>query len=218
MAKKAAPADPDKLTRQEAGTYRTADGRFEVREGATGWFLVDSAQTNEFGQELMRGPFDTLKAARAALPEARGAKPKLRVVPKPAKGGKARVKATAKEEPEPPAPKSWIDELPASEASQVRRLIAALESEGIADPEKLVRRDRDGLSPAIAETLIRRRLDALVDELPEKGREGARLLIDRAVAVLTAPGASLRDPLPRWSVVEVGPRPEPPNRRISLGD
>ena len=56
MAKKAAranatskadaTADPNKLVRQRAGTYRTGDDRFEVREADVGWFLVDSEQTN----------------------------------------------------------------------------------------------------------------------------------------------------------------------------
>lgn len=71
MPKTDADADPNKLVRQEAGRYRSTDDRFEARQGGAGWFLVDSEQTNEFGQELMHGPFPTLKAARDALPEAR---------------------------------------------------------------------------------------------------------------------------------------------------
>ena len=47
-------ADPDKLVRQQAGTYRTTDDRFEVREADVGWFLVDSEQTNEFGRASCR--------------------------------------------------------------------------------------------------------------------------------------------------------------------
>ena len=65
---------PDRLVRQSAGTYRTEDDRFEVRSGDTGWFVVDSEQTNEFGQELMHGPFATRKAAREAVPGARSPK------------------------------------------------------------------------------------------------------------------------------------------------
>lgn len=39
----AASVDPDKLVRQAAGTYRTADERFEVHGTASsGWFLVDT--------------------------------------------------------------------------------------------------------------------------------------------------------------------------------
>jgi hypothetical protein len=210
-----APADPDKLLREEAGTYHTADGRFEVRETAGEWFLVDAEQANEFGQELIRGPFATLKALRAAIPEAREStaapvRPRPKIAAK--KGG-----ATKKVEPPPPPP-SWIDELPRSEAARVRLLIRALEGEGVADAEALVRRDRDGLFPTVAATLIQRRLDAIVEELPEKGRRPGRDLIQRAAEVLTTAGTGLPEPLPGWSVVELGPEPEPPNRRIVLGE
>ena len=69
-----APPDADKLVRQAAGTYRTADDRFEARDAGTGWYLVDSQRTDELGQELLIGPFPTLKAVRDELPKARAAK------------------------------------------------------------------------------------------------------------------------------------------------
>lgn len=210
-----AAADPDKLVREQAGTYRTADGRFEVREADVGWFLVDPEHTNEFGQELLQGPFPTLKAVRAALPEARTAKPPTHTPPRPAAARKAAGPKSkrAEKEPEPP---SWIDQLPKREATAVRRLIGALEKDGIADAEALVRRDRDGLLPAVAARLVERRLEALVDDLPAKERDAARSLVRRAAEVITAEGTTMRDPLPGWSLVELGDRPEPPNRRIDL--
>jgi hypothetical protein len=209
-----APADPDKLLRQEAGTYHTADGRFEARETAGEWFLVDAEQSNEFGQELIRGPFATLKALRAAIPDARESttapkRPRPTAAPKQRAGKKA--------EPPPPPP-SWIDQLPKGEAARVRLLIRALEGEGIDNPEALVRRDREGLFPTVAATLIERRLDALVEELPEKGRKPARDLVRRAAEVLADAGTGLPEPLPGWSLVEIGPEREPPNRRIVLGE
>jgi hypothetical protein len=208
-----APADPDKLLRQEAGTYHTADGRFEARETAGEWFLVDAEQSNEFGQELIRGPFATLKALRAAIPDARESttapkRPRPTAAPKQRAGKKA----------EPPPPPSWIDQLPKGEAARVRLLIRALEGEGIDNPEALVRRDREGLFPTVAATLIERRLDALVEELPEKGRKPARDLVRRAAEVLADAGTGLPEPLPGWSLVEIGPEREPPNRRIVLGE
>ncbi len=91
-----APADPDKLIRQAAGDYRTADDRFEVRQADVGWFLIDSEQANEFGQELIHGPFGTMKVVRDAIPSARDQRaPTLRPRRKPAK---------AKPAPEPPPP------------------------------------------------------------------------------------------------------------------
>jgi hypothetical protein len=72
----AAPADPDSLVRQTAGSYRSGDGRFEIRQSDSSWFLIDTQQTNEFGQELLRGPFASLKAARDQLPGARRVTPR----------------------------------------------------------------------------------------------------------------------------------------------
>jgi hypothetical protein len=204
-------ADPDKLVRQAAGTYRTADDRFEVRGGSgTGWFLVDTAQTNDFGQELILGPYATLDAVRASIPSARSSK--VTPIRKPAAGRSPRSKKPAAPAPPPP---SWIDRLPKPEAASVRRLIAALESTGIRNAEDLVRRDREGIGPAVATRLIEQRLEAIVAELPERGREGARELLRRAAEVLSVEGRAVGE-LPGWSLVEIGPQPEPDNRRITI--
>ena len=63
--------DDEKLKRERAGTYRTADGRFTVEQSTTGWLVLDSEQTNELGLPLARGPYDTLDEARAAVGVAR---------------------------------------------------------------------------------------------------------------------------------------------------
>lgn len=219
-AKEPAPPDPDKLVRQSAGTYRTADERFEVRDGGTGWFLVDTEQTNDFGQELLQGPFATLAAARAAIPPARSTKvtPIRRPTASRSRaggGGKGARRTKAEEKQPPPPPPSWIDRLPKGEAAEVRRLIGSLERDGIGDAESLVRRDREGIVPALATRLIERRLAEIVDALPERGREGARQLILRAVEVLTAEGRA-EGGRPGWILVETGPESEPENRRITI--
>jgi hypothetical protein len=213
-------ADPNKLVRRQAGIYRTADERFEVRQAGVGWFLVDSSATDDLGLELTRGPFPTLKAVNEALPDAR--RTTLKPLPrrKPATGSaasaaKTPVKTPAKSKPAPPPP-SWIDRLPKAEASAVRRLVKALTLEGVAEAEELVRSDRQGQQPAVAERLLQRRLDELVDNLPDAERDAARRLVQRVVEVLTVNGTTLFDPLPGWALVEVGPQPEPPNRRIVL--
>lgn len=215
MPKASTPADagdPDKLQRQAAGTYRTADARFEVRGGSTsGWFLVDSEQTNDFGQELIQGPFATLADVRGAIPSARSTKiTPIRPPAAPSRRPKKRVA------PKPPPPPSWIEQLPPAEATAVGRLIRALAAEGVTDAEALVRRDRDGIGPAIATRIIERRLEAIIDELPERGRAGARELIRRATEVLTAEGTARPKGVPGWSLVEIGPEPEPDNRRITI--
>ena len=210
-AKADAPPDPDALVRQAAGTYRSGDDRFEVRQADVGWFLVDSIQSNEFGQELIHGPFPTLKAVCEAIPGARGTT--TRPLPKPAR---AKATAKAKAKTEKPKPPTWIDQLSAAEARAVRRLIGALEGEGIADAEALVRRDRDGLLPAIATRRIEQRLGAAVEDLPEKERAATTKLVRRVAEILSAEGAP-NAALPGWTLVEIGLGEQPPRqRRIDL--
>lgn len=207
----AAPPDPDSLVRQQAGTYRTPDERFEVREADQGWFLVDANQTDDFGQPLVRGPFPTLKAVRAALPDARTSAPApARSRPAAKSAARATAKPKARKPAPPPPPPSWIDELPAADASAVRRMIKALEAEGVERAEQLVRRDRDGMSPVVAETRVRRALDALLEGATDEQRR----LVARAVELLASGGREGTGGLPGWALVEVGPQPEPPNRRL----
>ena len=206
-----AKADPDRLIRQKAGIYRTADDRFEVRQEGLGWFVLDTAQANEFGQPLIHGPLETMAAVREALPGAR----KTKALPRRAARGKPARRAAAKPEPPPPPP-SWIDKLPASEASEVRKLIRALEGADVPEAEELVRRDREGLLPAVAAQLIEQRLAALVNDLPSKEREAGQRLVRRVIEVLSAGGTTRGAGLPGWILVEIGPDGEPPNRRIVL--
>ena len=64
-------ADDEKLKRERAGTYSTADGRFTVEQSTTGWLVLDGEQTNELGLPLARGPFATLDEARTSIADAR---------------------------------------------------------------------------------------------------------------------------------------------------
>lgn len=64
-------AEAEKLKREAAGRYRTADGRFEVEQASGGWVVVDAETTDDLGLPLVRGPFSTLDAARATIGEAR---------------------------------------------------------------------------------------------------------------------------------------------------
>jgi hypothetical protein len=204
-----APPDPDKLVRQSAGSYRTADDRFEARQAAQGWFLVDTEQSNEFGQELIHDPFSTLNELREAIPGSR--KAKTIPLPKPAKPPKG-DEAKAAKKPKPPPP-SWIDKLPPAEARSVRRTMAALEREGVTDAELLVRRDRDGLLPAVAIRRIERRLAEITEGASPKELK----LIQGVAEVLSAEGRATDD-LPGWTLVEVAPgKGAPPDhRRIDL--
>jgi hypothetical protein len=210
-------ADPDKLIRQAAGAYRTQDERFEVQQADTGWFLTDTSQANEFGQPLMAGPFATLAAVREALPGARKTTAASRAKARPSRRqptarGKAKA-ATKAAEPK----RTWLDDLPAAEATVARALIRELTAQGIVDAESLVRADRGGLLPTVAARLIERRLEALVEDLPDRGRGPARTLVRRAAEILTSEGVGQRAPLPRWALVEIRPdESDPKARRIVI--
>jgi ribosomal protein S18 acetylase RimI-like enzyme len=114
------PAADEKLKRERAGTYRTADGRFTVEQTSSGWLVIDAEQTDELGLALARGPFATLDDARAAITTARtGPVPTSAVVAapagKPARGAAARTTET----PHAPLPKRSPRAAPAARRPEV---------------------------------------------------------------------------------------------------
>ena len=210
------PPGPDDLVRESAGAYRSGDERFRVEKSDVGWYLIDSEQANEFGQQLIHGPLPTLDAVREQMPGARELKPLLRVRPPKHKAPTSRdaVKSERPAPAPPPLPASWIDRLPGKEATEVRRLIRALEREGLADAEALVKRHRDDPTPVIATRLIEQRLRALMDAQPEKDRERAQSLVREVARILGTGGATVERPAPRWALVEVRDGDELPRTRI----
>ncbi|HEU4671846.1 MAG TPA: arsinothricin resistance N-acetyltransferase ArsN1 family A [Candidatus Limnocylindrales bacterium] len=139
---KAKPApDPSALKRTAAGRYETGDGRFTVeQESAGSWVLVDSEQTNELGLPLVRGPFATLAAAKAAVAAARDApaspsplaeRLKERAGSKPAQSSRAHRMERArppKARKEVPPPLAARAARPADAAAIVRIYNAGIES------------------------------------------------------------------------------------------
>jgi hypothetical protein len=211
-AKKAKPEPAaDDLVRQQAGNYLSGDGRFEVRQSDSNWYVVDRQQSNEFGQELIHGPYGSMKDAKAALPGSRDITPLLRSRARPTRPIKKEAPAKAK-----PRPTTWIDKLSKDDQVEVRALIRALEKEGMDDAEALVRKDRQGLLPTVAMALLNKRLDAVVEDLPEKDRALAEKLLNRLGAVITS-GEKLPDPLPGRALFETGEGREPTKRRVRVG-
>jgi hypothetical protein len=200
------PVDPDDVVRESAGTYRSGDRRFEVRQSEGSWYVVDLERTNDFGQELIHGPFETLKESREAIPGAR------KVTPLPRRKPTAAARQAARESKPAPPPKTWIDRLPEAEADTVRRAIRALEGEGVPDAEDLVRASRKEGGPGLASAVIERRLRALVDESAPDDRRQARELVRRVANILTEDGALTPKPLPRWALVEFDAGEETPRR------
>jgi hypothetical protein len=204
MAEKQKPAPgPDDLVRSGPGGYRSGDGRFEVQKSDQRWFIVDTEQANEFGQQLIHGPFGTLEEVRAAIPASRDIKPLLRTARVAAKGAKPAARKPVRQPARKPAPPpSWIDQLPAREADEVRALVKALTAAGVADADALVRRDRDSPFALVAAALIEARLKEITKDAPEVERQRLRRLTKRVVEILTDDGVGTARPLPRWELIE----------------
>jgi hypothetical protein len=67
--------DDESLKRLGGGRWETRDGRFAIEPQSGTWVVVDSEQTDDLGLPLVRGPFPSLTAAKAAIAEARTSAP-----------------------------------------------------------------------------------------------------------------------------------------------
>lgn len=162
-------ADKDEsLKRLGGGRWQTRDERFTIEPQGGTWVVVDAEQTDDLGLALVRGPYGSLRDAKEAIEQARGAEPaasplkarveELRRRPSPAeeptsktaaKAGKAgkTAKAAKPEEPEEPR---WLTALEPDERRRARRLIEQLVKAEAPDPEGMVRRDIVGNVPTAA--------------------------------------------------------------------
>ena len=84
-------AEPEKLKRESAGRYVSADGRFTVEQASGRWMTIDAETTDELGLPLVRGPVATLDEARAAVASARDAPPITSMLSAKLKAGAART-------------------------------------------------------------------------------------------------------------------------------
>jgi len=225
-AKRAAAPKPEPpWKRAEAGRYRSSDERFTISsEGPSRWFITDEQELDELGLARTVGPYDTLDDAKAAANDRRGTVPAASpLADRSAKGGKAeegrgaaaRPKPPPEPKPAPPPPKTWLDKLEDEDrdaARRARRLISALEDEGIADADALVRRDVLGGQPVVAARLLARDiLEAIGDS------SKPQTVIDAVTEVLGSSKA--RRGLPGWKLVERdGPTDEPRTIRLVPSD
>ncbi|HYO44554.1 MAG TPA: hypothetical protein VES19_15250 [Candidatus Limnocylindrales bacterium] len=238
-----APAKP--WRRAEAGRYRSADERFTLASGGGGWFVTDDATLDELGLARTTGPFSTLDAAKAAADATReaptrasplatriaeaasrpkaespaAARPGKRAEPGPPPTPEPALGAEPRPEPAPP-PRTWLDDLEDADrdaAVRARRLIAALEHEGVTDAEAVVRRDILGGTPAIATRLLARAIRAAIDSLQDPS---AADLTNVAEAVVAAVASSpKRAGLPGWDLTERdGPTGERRSLRVGADD
>ncbi len=207
----AAGTDKDEgLKRLGGGRWQTRDERFTIEPQSGTWAIVDAEQTDDLGLPLVRGPYKSLTAAKAAIGEARTAAPptsSLKTRPAPAtekseKGSKtdatkpaaSGTKPKASEPEEPPEPR-WMHDLDATDRRRATRLIELLTKAGAADPEGMVRRDVVGDVPAVAGFAVERAIRALAQKATPA--EVADLLADGRDAELSV----------RWRLVDGDGRP-----------
>jgi hypothetical protein len=180
MKKAAKPADETALKRLGGGRWQTRDERFTIEPQSGTWVVVDATQTDDLGLPLVRGPFGSLTAAKAAIEGARTSEPAIsplaaqveehrkkpvavptldtaprKVLPK------AVVKQPSKpvEPAAPPEPK-WIHDLKPEERPRAHALIDKLTAAGAADAEELARREFTDHEPAIAAYALERAIAA----------------------------------------------------------
>jgi hypothetical protein len=132
----------------------------------------------------------------------------LALGPEPASG--------ATPEPEPP-PRTWLDDLLDEDrdgAIRARKLIAALERDGITDAEAIVRRDLLGGTPAVATRLLAR---AVLEALAGLRNPSAALVAEAVAAALAS--SPKRAGLPGWELTERdGPTAERRSLRLTADD
>ncbi|NJD28376.1 MAG: GNAT family N-acetyltransferase [Chloroflexi bacterium] len=149
----------ERLKREQAGSYRTADGRFAVEQAGSGWMVLDAEQADELGLPLARGPFATLDDTRAAITAARqGPAPASELRAKPAhlaavpderpRSRSAKRKERARASVKPPRPATTpviIRELRVSDGPALRALWAEADFRSVGDDDlslaRLVKRN-----------------------------------------------------------------------------
>jgi len=67
--------DDESLKRLGGGRWQTRDERFTIEPQSGTWVVVDAEQTDDLGLPLVRGPYGSLGAAKAAIATARDAEP-----------------------------------------------------------------------------------------------------------------------------------------------
>src|SRR5262249_6008699 len=90
----------ESLKRLGGGRWQTRDERFTIEPQSGTWAVVDAEQTDDFGMPLVRGPYPSLTAAKAAIAAARTSQPATSPLADRL-GGEARTKPHAAQTPSP---------------------------------------------------------------------------------------------------------------------
>ena len=160
-------ATPDKdegLKRLGGGRWQSRDERFTIEPQSGTWAVVDAEQTDDLGLPLVRGPFKSLTAAKAAIGEARGTEAptsSLRSRPAPTAEKPTKASKVAASEPEEPKEPRWMRDLEPADRRRAARLIELLTKADASDAEGMARRDMVGDVPAVAGFAVERAIRGL---------------------------------------------------------
>jgi hypothetical protein len=83
------------LKRLGGGRWQTRDERFTIEPQSGTWVVVDADQVDDLGLPLVRGPFGSLGAAKAAIAEARASEPASSPLPARAERLQGQASATS---------------------------------------------------------------------------------------------------------------------------
>jgi hypothetical protein len=191
------PAD-ESLKRLGGGRWETRDGRFAIEPQSGTWVVLDNTQTDDLGMPLVRGPFGSLTAAKAAIELARQigptesplaerikqagkAGPRTKVSSPAGKsrrpdGGPApddgTTVATEPGPPAPPAEPRWLHDLGPADRRRARELIERLADLDVADPGAIVRAEIARDKPAVARLALERAIRMAIASSTGPGEAG----------------------------------------------
>jgi hypothetical protein len=229
MAKTKKADDVRSLRRLGGGRWQSRDERFTIEPQSGTWMIVDAAQTDDLGLPLVRGPFRSLTAAKAAIENARdSAPPESPLADRMAEARRpSKAKATTKGVPpartsggrktaatsvrEPPAEPRWMSALVPADRRRARGLIDRLGELGISDPEGIVRQDLVGDVPSIAALVLADRIAGEIEAADGAGKDAADGLVEALVGLLVD-GRDERLGV-RWRLVDDRNRPIGISRR-----
>ena len=152
----------ESLKRLGGGRWQTRDERFIIEPQSGTWVVVDAEQTDELGLPLVRGPFGSLGAAKAAIVAAREADPKESPLAERAAKLRDRPEAEPASKDGPPRRRSTSAKSTSSGAPATARKAKSSEAPTHAAPAEP--KWIQALEPA-----DRRRAKRLIDRLTELG-------------------------------------------------
>jgi hypothetical protein len=180
------PSGVGSLKRLGGGRWQTRDERFTIEPESGTWVVLDAEQTDDLGLPLVRGPFGSLNAAKAAIAGARESEPAVSPLAAKVALHRGRPAATrsralkphvievtkprarplpppqpAPSEPAPPPEPRWILDLKPAERRRAHELVERLTKAGAPDPAATTEREIAGKEPAVAAFAVARAIERL---------------------------------------------------------